>query len=178
MTNLILLAEITAPHGLHGFVKVKCYAEAAENLKNYSPLQNADGTEQFTVTDIKFIGKIPAIKIKGINDRDTSETLRGTQLFVARTQLPSLPDGEYYHSDLIGLTAKIQNSNQVIGTITAIHNFGAGDLLEIKGDDKKSQLIPFNQNFIGEPDWQKRTLSVNLPIYTETEEDKAATNTI
>lgn len=167
MNTLILLAEITAPQGLQGWVRVKCYAENLENLKHYSPLQNQGGSRQFDIKDTKYIGKAATIKIAGIDDRSAAEALRGTQLFVPRQQLPALPSGEYYHSDLLGLTAIDQDTLQVLGIICAIHNFGAGDILEIKAEDDQIHMLPFTKEYMGEPDWQNKTLPVRLAVFLE-----------
>ena len=81
-------------------------------------------------------------RFEGISDRSSAEALRGSLVEVDRSALPPLAEGEYYHADLIGLAAVDHEGNSV-GSVVAVENYGAGDLLEIEAQDGKCSLIPF-----------------------------------
>ena len=98
-------------------------------------------------------------RIAEVNDRNAAEALRGTELTVPRSALPPLSDGEYYHADLIGL-AVISTLNEVIGTVVAIDNFGAGDVLEIERNDKRRFMVPMRVEAV--PEWDSSRLILNV----------------
>jgi 16S rRNA processing protein RimM len=106
--------------------------------------------------------------LRGVSDRDEAERLKGTDLYVSRTALPPPEDDdEYYHSDLIGLKA-ISPDGEPIGTILAVHNFGAGDLLEVRFEgERQAQLIPFESAHVPRIDLDARQVVVLRPVYEE-----------
>lgn len=132
MSDLILIGKIVAAQGLRGEVRVQTFTEKVSDLRDLKPKD----------IDLKFIrdaGRGVAIcKVAEIDSRDAAEKLRGTELFISRGSLPPLPVGEYYQTDLIGLPVNI--SGAIAGTVDAIHNFGAGDIIELDNGDMISFL--------------------------------------
>lgn len=123
----ILVGKIVAPQGLRGEVRVQTFTSDPSDIKTLK-IENID--LQF----IRSVGTDVAIcKIYGINDRNEAEKLRGTELFINRQSLPKLPQGEYYQTDLIGMTVMV--SGKEIGKVSSIQNFGAGDILELESGE-------------------------------------------
>ncbi len=123
----ILVGKIVAPQGLKGEVRVQTYTEKPADLKDLQ------------IDDLKFSfvrengHDVAIIRVDNVNDRNGAEALRGTKLYVSRDSLPQLSDDEFYHADLIGM--KVSQNNEIIGTVVQIHNFGAGDIIEIQNGD-------------------------------------------
>jgi 16S rRNA processing protein RimM len=136
----VTLAAVAGAHGIGGEVRLKLFAEGLESLKRHKKLQAGDRT--LTLKSVK-PGSAGAIaRFAEIGDRAAAEALRGTLLTVPRSALPPLGEGEYYHADLIGLPCQSE-SGEPLGTVVAVENFGAGDLLEIERADGKRALVPF-----------------------------------
>jgi 16S rRNA processing protein RimM len=140
----ILLGRIAGAHGIGGEVLIHCYATLPESLTAYGPLSDADGGRTFTITRLKPTARGVLARVAGINDRSAAEGLKGVGLYVPRARLPEPAEGEFYHVDLIGLLA-IDAEGRPFGEIAAVHNFGAGDLLEIRlTGSSQSELVPFS----------------------------------
>jgi 16S rRNA processing protein RimM len=136
----VTLAAIAGAHGIGGEVRLKLFAQGVESLKRHKSFLAAD--RPLTLLSVK-AGSIGAIaRFAEINDRATAEALRGTLLSVPRSSLPPLAEGEYYHADLIGLPC-LSPEGSALGTIVAVENFGAGDILEIEKPDGKRAMVPF-----------------------------------
>ena len=136
----VTLAAVAGAHGLGGEVRLKLFAEGVDSLKRHT-LFHAGG-RTLTLKAVK-PGSAGAIaRFAEIADRSAAEALRGTLLTVPRDALPPLAEGEYYHADLLGL-ACVDAAGAPLGTVVAVENFGAGDLLEIERPDGKKALIPF-----------------------------------
>jgi len=136
----IILAAVAGAHGIGGEVRLKLFAEGLDSLKRHKTLFAGD--RPLTLNSVK-AGSAGAIaRFAEIGDRAAAEGLRGTLLGVPRSALPPLEAGEYYHADLIGL-ACASEAGEPLGTIVAVENFGAGDLLEIERPDGKRALVPF-----------------------------------
>lgn len=132
----ILVGKIVAPQGIRGEVRVQSFAENPVDFKKMVIKSN-----RFSDGDFKFVRVVPnsnvvIAKIRGIDDRNTAETLRGTELFVARDALPDLSDNEYYQADLIGFD--VVRDGQKIGVVDCFQNYGAGDIIETDGGDMVS----------------------------------------
>lgn len=128
----ILVGKIVAPQGLRGEVRVQTFTSDPSDIKTLK-IENID--LQF----IRSVGTDVAIcKIYGINDRNEAEKLRGTELFINRQSLPKLPQGEYYQTDLIGMKLIVSGTDS--GRVVAVHNFGAGDILELESGEMVSFL--------------------------------------
>jgi len=139
----ICVGALAGAFGVHGEARLKSFCAEPEAIETYGPLWTEDGTRQFTLEITRAIPQGFAVELSGVDSREAAEALKGVRLFAERDALPSLPDDEFYHADLIGLTV-VDTGGQVLGTVTAVHNHGAGDLLEISGPGVKGAvLLPF-----------------------------------
>lgn len=139
----ICVARIGAAHGTRGEVRLWSFTSDPEAVGDYGPLETADGTMTFEIESLRPAKGFFVARLAGVPDRNAAERLRNIDLFVPRERLPTLVDDEFYHADLIGLTAETVDG-VVFGTVSGVHNFGAGDLLEISpvsGDE--TVLFPF-----------------------------------
>jgi 16S rRNA processing protein RimM len=149
--GMVCLCVIGPAHGVRGAVKVKSFTAAADDLAAYGPLQAADGT-RYRVTSVKPDKLGARVTLDGVNERGAAEALRGTALYVAREKLPDLSDDDdFYHADLIGLAALDENGGR-LGQVMAVHNFGAGDMLEIADATGKTGFYPFTKAVVPEID--------------------------
>ena len=138
-SDQILVGKIVAPQGIRGDVRVQTYTAHPNDLQKlvlYSP-GIADGAFHF-VRQLKPGSSMIVAHIDGTNDRNAAELLRGVELFINRDDLPRLPDGEYYHTDLIGM--RVVRDGVQIGVVDNVQNYGGGDILELDNGD----LIAFN----------------------------------
>lgn len=135
----IALAAIAGAHGVKGELRLKLFSDSVESLSRHERFY-VGGAERrlLSIRD----AKSPVARFVGIDDRSAAEALRGSLIEVDRSALPPLEQGEYYHSDLIGLPA-VDREGKAIGSIAAVENYGAGDLLEIELEDGRTSLIPF-----------------------------------
>jgi 16S rRNA processing protein RimM len=136
----ILIAQITAPQGLDGSVRIRSYADAAENLKRYKVFHTVRG--QLTLKTLRVQPNATIAKFVEIADRTAAETWRGVELHVTRDQLPKVADNEYYQSDLIGMIV-VSSTGDTIGTVIAMPNYGAGDLIDVALHAGGTRLFPF-----------------------------------
>jgi len=149
--NPIQMAVIGAPHGVRGELRVKTFTGDPLALGDYGPLFSKDG-RAFEVIDIRPAKTVVVVRFKGVNGRDAAEALNGTGLFIDRSALPD--DGEedeFYHADLIGLAVK-DETGAAVGKVTAVQNFGGGDILEISHAGRKGVLVPFTEAAVPEID--------------------------
>jgi 16S rRNA processing protein RimM len=147
MKKDILLAAILGPQGLKGEVKAKIFTATPEALAAYGPLHDRSG-RRYDIAALRPTGDgEAAIALKGIADRSAAEALKGTELFVSRDVLPETGPEEFYHADLIGLEAQ-DSEGRVVGRVAAIHNFGAGDVIEIARGDGDSVLLAFTRETV------------------------------
>lgn len=176
-TDRVLLGRVTAAHGLRGEVKIASFAAQPEDIASYGPLTDADGARQFVLTDARLFkaGTIVA-RLKGVSDRSAAEALRGVELYVGRDVLPPPEEDEFYYSDLIGLSA-VTPEGDILGRVMAVHDFGAGDLLEVGGNGGETLLIPFTKVQVPEIDIKSRRVTV-IPLAPEEEdsEDRGGSN--
>lgn len=140
MPKRIALAAVAGAHGVKGELRLKLFSESIESLSRHEKLY-IGGAERRLLA-VREGGKAAVARFEGVDDRGAAEALRGSLVEVDREALPPLEDGEYYHADLIGLPCVDQAGNPV-GTVIAVENYGAGDLLEIEGTDGRKSLIPF-----------------------------------
>lgn len=138
----VLMAVIGAAHGIKGEVRIKSFTGDPLALADYSPLSDANG-RAFSILDVRPQGEVVVARLKGVADRNAAEALNGVELFVDRAQLPAEEDGEFYHDDLVGLSVR-DETGAAIGKVTAVQNFGGGDVLELTVDGRKGVLIPFS----------------------------------
>ena len=136
----VALAAVAGAHGIKGEVRLKLFSDTLESL---SAQKEVDvGGTPLRLLSVRPAGKAAVARFEGIADRGAAEALRGRLVEIDRTALPSLAEGEYYHADLIGLPC-VDGAGAPVGSVAAVENFGAGDLLEIARPDGKRALIPF-----------------------------------
>ena len=153
---MILVGVIIGAHGIRGEVKLKSFTADPKAIATYGPLLSATG-KSFEITRLKLQVEDFICALKNVSDRNKAETLKGTELFITRAQLPK---DELYLHDLIG--APIFNGDVALGIIIGFENFGAGDLIEVKIEGRSDTiLIPYNNTFIVEA--SKEKIVVNLP---------------
>lgn len=161
--KMVCMAMITTAHGVKGQVKVKSWTKEPKDFASFSCLYNSNGDVEFKV---KIVGQIKEdfiVSIEGVNDRNKAEALRGTKLFVKRSMLPELAQGQFYHTDLVGLMAKTSDGKE-LGRVKAVYNFGAGDMLEI-GD--LVDYLPFTNKVVPEVDIENGFILINMPEFVE-----------
>ena len=168
MTAQICVARIGAAHGVRGAVKLWTFTEDPFAVKQYGPLATKDGTRRFEVAEARQARDHLVATFKGVATREEAERLNGIELYVARDQLPATDDGEYYHADLIGLAA-VTATGEPIGRVLAIHNFGAGDIIEIAPPHGVTLLLPFTDAVVPTVDIPGGRVVIELPEETEAE---------
>jgi 16S rRNA processing protein RimM len=151
----VTLAAVTGAHGVTGEVRLKLLGDGLVSLKSHKAFNGG----ALTLTALRDDGKGGAIaRFAEVPDRTAAEKLRGTALTVPRAALPALGEGEYYHADLIGLPA-VSDSGAALGTVVAVGNFGAGDVLEIEKPDGKRFMVPMSVSAV--PEWDAERLVVS-----------------
>lgn len=162
--NLFKIARISSAHGIRGEVKLHCFLENPRDIIHYVPLTDKQGRGyNFTITGSQKDQLI--VKFEHIVDRNQAELLRGVELFAGNDKRPQ-DDDAFYINDLVGLKAQLENG-ELYGTVDAVVNYGAGDILEIIRTDGNSEMIPFTEAFVGEIDDKKGYLVVFPPDYIE-----------
>jgi 16S rRNA processing protein RimM len=158
----ILLAQIGAPHGIKGEVRVKPFGEP-DMLDQYGKLETKDG-KKFKIKRMRPQKNMMVVKFEGVNTREEAEALNRVELFIDRAKLPELEeDDEFYIEDLIGMDVMDEQGAQM-GTVIAVPNFGAGDMLEIKPiTNTSTYYLPFTKEVVPTLDFEKQTLTVIPP---------------
>jgi 16S rRNA processing protein RimM len=143
----VLLAAVIGAQGLQGAVKAKVFTADPDSLPRYGALRTRDGRElKITAYRLSKPGEA-VISFAGVTDRNAAEALKGMELFVPRAALPAPDDDEFYHADLIGLEAH-DHEGRVLGKVSALHNFGAGDVIEIARPDGDHVLLAFTRETV------------------------------
>jgi len=166
----ICLGKIVGVHGVRGLVRIKSFTERPEDLVAYGPLGDKAGTRVFEVALKGRAKGVLLAAVGGIVDRDQARALQGTELYVARGALPALAEeeDEFYQADLIGLAAE-DTEGRPFGRVRAVHNFGAGDMIELagKGVPGGSLMLPFSRAAVPTVDLAGGRLVVDPPEETE-----------
>ncbi|WP_375785950.1 ribosome maturation factor RimM [Bradyrhizobium sp. Pha-3] len=173
MTAPVCVARIGAAHGVRGAVRLWTFTEDPLAVKDYGPLMTKDGTRQFEVTHAREAKDHLVVTLKGVASRDDAERLNGLELYVPRDRLPETDDGEYYHTDLIGLAA-VTTTDQPLGKVIAIHNFGAGDIIEIAPPQGATMLLPFTNAVVPAVDLAGGRVVIDLPQEIDGDDPSAA----
>jgi 16S rRNA processing protein RimM len=137
----VALAAIAGAHGISGEVRLKLFAESVDSLKRHKTVRV--GESALTIASVRDAAQ-PIVRFAEIGDRSAAEALRGKLLTIARSTLPPLEEGEYYHADLVGLPCE-SPSGEALGRVVAVENFGAGDLIEVERPDGGRTLVPFRK---------------------------------
>jgi 16S rRNA processing protein RimM len=168
MADRIRVARIGAAHGVRGEVKLWSFTQEPMAIVDYGPLETEDGKQRFEIEALRPAKGFLVARLKGVGDRDAAAKLCNLELFVARDKLPAIDEADtYYHADLVGMAA-VTLEGAPLGNVTAIHNFGAGDLIEIaSGAGGEPLLLPFTETVVPEIDTALRRIVVVLPNVIE-----------
>jgi 16S rRNA processing protein RimM len=165
----ICVARIGAAHGVRGEVRLWTFTEDPLAVKRYGPLMTRDGARHFEVTHAREAKGHLVATLKGVATREDAERLNGVELYVAREKLPATEHDEYYHADLIGLAA-VNAANEPLGKVIAIHNFGAGDIIEIAPPGGATMLLPFTNAVVPSVDIAGGRVVIEFPAEVEGDE--------
>jgi len=169
----ICLGQIGAAHGVGGEVRLRSFTADPAAIADYGPLETEDG-RAFEIESLRPAKDHFIARLAGVSDRNAASALANTKLYVPRARLPE-PDeaDEFYHADLIGLAA-VDAAGRRFGTVLAVHNFGAGDLIEVKPDaGGKTELLPFDEATVPVVDIAGGRIVVNpFPLAEESGEAK------
>ncbi|MGA9435544.1 MAG: ribosome maturation factor RimM [Roseobacter sp.] len=159
----ICVGAIAGAYGVQGEVRIKSFCAIAEDIETYNPLSSEDGATHFHLAIIRQIKNGFAARIAEVATKEEADALKGTQLFAQRDQLPSLPDDEYYHADLIGLDVFDSGGTQ-LGTVKTVLDHGAGDILEIRRPaSSETVLLPFTLALVPTVDLAAGKIIVDPP---------------
>ena len=162
MAAPICVARIGAAHGVRGAVKLWTFTEDPLAVKRYGPLVTRDGARSFEVATAREAKGHLVATLKGVATREEAERLNGLELYIARDKLPEPDPDEYYHADLIGLAA-VNAADEPLGRVIAIHNFGAGDIIEIAPPQGATLLLPFTNAVVPTVDLEGGRVVIELP---------------
>lgn len=140
----VCLGVVTGPHGVQGAVRVKSFTEAPKDVARYGPLTDESGLRRFELRLIGAAKGVVIARLSGVEDRNQAEALRGLRLYLPRSALPQTGAEEYYHADLIGLEA-VLGDGSLVGRVRAVHDFGAGDTLELARPGAPPVMVPFTR---------------------------------
>ncbi|MEM9105334.1 MAG: ribosome maturation factor RimM [Pseudomonadota bacterium] len=159
--DLVLMAVIGAPHGVRGELRAKPHTDDPLALGTYGPLFDRAG-KAYTVQSVRPAKNVVVMRLEGVESREAAEALKGTEFFVPRDALPddSLEEDEFFQADLEGLMVRDINGTDH-GQVTGVHNFGAGDILELKKPGAKPVMIPFSESAVPHIDWENGVLTVD-----------------
>lgn len=159
----VCVAQIGGAHGIRGEVKLKSFTADPLALKDYAPLETEDGAASFEMKSLRPVKGYLVAKLRGVPDRSAAERLTHAKLFVPRQRLPTPADEEFYHADLIGLRALTREGRE-LGTVHAVHNFGAGDILELRiGESGAATMLPFTTELVPDVDLARGRIIVVPP---------------
>jgi 16S rRNA processing protein RimM len=162
MAALICIARIGAAHGVRGAVKLWTFTEDPLAVKTYGPMVTKDGARSFEVATAREANGHLVATLKGVATREDAERLNGIELYIPREKLPTTDEDEYYHADLIGLAA-VTSADEPLGRVIAIHNFGAGDIIEIAPPQGATMLLPFTNAVVPTVDLGGGRVVIELP---------------
>ena len=147
-SDRICVGAISGAFGVRGEVRVKSFCAEPEAVASYGPLWSEDGARSFTIKITRGVPGGLAARLSGVSTKEEADALRGVALYADRSRLPHLPDDEFYHADLIGLVVT-DTGGARLGTVRAVHNHGAGDILEIHEPGRKAvMLLPFTKAIV------------------------------
>lgn len=161
--KLVCLGVITGAQGIRGQVRIKSFTQDPAQLTAYGPLSDARGNGSFKVTVTGHAKGQLVAKITGVADRNAAEDLKGRELYIDRDRLPEPDEDEFYHADLIGLAVETTDGTD-FGTVKAVHDFGAGDILDITKTDGKGTMLPFNKETVPTVDLANGKIIIDPPV--------------
>ncbi|MDG4649514.1 ribosome maturation factor RimM [Roseibacterium sp. SDUM158017] len=163
MAERVCVGAISGAFGVRGEVRLKSFCAIAEDIATYGPLTTEDGARSF---DVRLTGLVKgglAARLSGVSTKEEADALRGTRLYAPRDALPTLPDDEFYHADLIGLEVH-DTGGALLGKVAAVLNHGAGDILEVRGPGLDgSALVPFTLEIVPTVDLAAKRVVIDPP---------------
>ncbi|MBO6604317.1 MULTISPECIES: ribosome maturation factor RimM [Paracoccaceae] len=163
MKDRICVGAITGSFGVKGEARVKSFCADPAAIGDYGPLSSEDGSRSFTLKITRPVKTGFAVRLSGVTSKEQADALRGTRLYAPRDALPGLPDDEFYHADLIGLTV-LDTGGTDHGKVHAVHNHGAGDLLELRPKGRKGGvLVPFTRDIVPTVDLTSGRIIIDPP---------------
>ena len=170
-SEMICVGAISGAFGVKGEVRIKSFCADPAAIADYNPLKTEDGKEYDLGITRSVKGGFAAV-ISGVENKEDADALKSTRLYTERDKLPVLPDDEFYHSDLIGLTV-VDTGGEILGKVKAVHDHGAGDILEITGPSLKSEiLLPFTKEIVPTVDLTAGRIVLDPPEGTFTQPEK------
>lgn len=145
--NLMCAGAITRAHGIRGAVQIKAFTHQAQTILEHKNIYTKDGSCLKILSIAPFKHNLLIAHIESIKDRNQAELMRGTEIFIKRDALPMLEDEQYYYADLVGLKV-LAGTDKEVATVCAVHNYGAGDFLEISLPTQERICIPFRKECV------------------------------
>lgn len=164
--NRLCIGVFAGAHGVRGDLRVKSFTADPDSLTAYGPLTDAGGTREFRLSVLGHVRGLLRVRVADVDSRDAAEALAGTELYIDRAALPEPDDSEYYHADLVGLRAELEDGT-VFGTIKALFDFGAGEMLEITLASGGDVFLPFTTEAVPLVDIDGGRVVVRPPVEIE-----------
>lgn len=168
----VCLGVIAGAHGVHGLVRIKSYTADPADVASYGLVTDAAGVRQFRIRLSGTARDMMLARIDGVADRTAAEALRGVELYIERDRLPATAADEFYHADLIGLAARATDGT-ALGTVTALYDYGAGDMIEIRSAAGAVELLPFTKAVVPEVDLERGVVVIAPPAETYARPEEA-----
>jgi len=163
----ICLGAIAGVHGVKGLVRLKSFTASPQDIASYGPLEDEQGKRRFEIDLVGASRGALIARVKGIEDRNAAERLKGEKLYVARATLPPAAEGEFYQADLIGLDAFLRDG-AALGRVIAVHDFGGGPNIEIARpgatNGRGTVMVPFTKSVVPVVDIAERRLVIDPPV--------------
>jgi 16S rRNA processing protein RimM len=171
VTERIRVARIGAAHGVRGEVKLWPFTQDPMAVASYGTLESEDGARRFDIESLRLVRDFLVASLAGVADRDAADALRNLDLFVPRERLPEIEEANtFYYADLVGISA-VTADGATLGTVTDVHNFGAGDIIEIAPADGGAPLmLSFTEAAVPKVDLQAKQIVVVPPAISEVDE--------
>ena len=164
----VCVGVIVGAHGVRGEVRVKSFTAEPGDITAYGPMTDADGAHRFEIEVTGSSRGILRARIGGVGDRAVAEALKGKELYVPRDALPPAEEDEFYHADLIGLAVEHEDGS-AFGRVKALHDFGAGEVIEIAAEDGPDVILPFTRAVVPVVDLEAGRVVVVPPAVTDAE---------
>lgn len=159
----VCVGAISGSFGVRGEVRLKSFCAEPSDIGSYGALSTEDGARKFDIKLTRPVKSGYAAELSGVTTKEAADALRGTRLYAPRTALPNLPDDEYYHADLVGLTV-LDTGGAQIGKVSSVANHGAGDILEISGPGLgNGLLLPFTLAAVPTVDLASGRVIIDMP---------------
>jgi 16S rRNA processing protein RimM len=168
----VLIGAIASAHGVRGEVKIKAFTGRPQDVASYGPVEDESGKRRFDIRKTGIARGLVIARLAGIEDRNAAEALRDMRLYVGRAALGKKPKGSgkakdlWFHADLIGLEAA-DTKGAKLGTVKAVLNHGAGDILEVADEAGATQLYPFAKRVVTKVDIEGGRIEIDPPEWIE-----------